>query len=487
MLEKIIKKLSLSKISLSYQEKKSGLLEVLKISALYLTASAVLAVASPYTTKKVGAEPCVSNYSTEEALPYELLEGSGDPRNRTVVVIGSEGYTQEELDSGKFRQDALEIVRASFSKEPMNEFADFMMFYALYAPSNESGADHPSEGIEVDTRYDADYLRSSINVNTQTVLSDIENSLGHLGIDPYDYMRVLAHIIVNDPKLGYQAGVEINPSATNNKGTLGTPITDLWIHEGIGHGKNLQDQYIVYPGHPFPSKNWLPKVNCFGSLDDPALVAWSDLLDPQCGCTYDCVGQDEVYSPTFNCIMGLGGEEFCPICTEFLVSEYGRLTGIDDVWPAEEIIATTQPVKFRAKTAEPKGEHSTSVKKWYVNGKLAGKGDEFDYNGPEGTNTVKFVWEIDTHWVRQEKYKKKLKNEHSWTILYQQFNWPKGDVNCDLRITPEDAQLTLMDFLQKIQLGHNPCDQKKAADWDKDNSVTPEDALSILRHYLRME
>jgi hypothetical protein len=85
----------------------------------------------------------------------EKIEDNGDDANRMVWVIMGDGYTSLQLDD--FHKDVDRIFNEFFSTSPWTEYKNFINIYRTDVISSESGADHPSQNIYVDTALDATY------------------------------------------------------------------------------------------------------------------------------------------------------------------------------------------------------------------------------------------------------------------------------------------------------------------------------------------
>ena len=90
----------------------------------------------------------------------EEISITGPTANRVDVCILGDGYTATQQDL--LAQNAGRLIASLQEESPYGEYATHFNFHLVHVVSNESGADHPSQGIYVDTALDATY--ESFNV-----------------------------------------------------------------------------------------------------------------------------------------------------------------------------------------------------------------------------------------------------------------------------------------------------------------------------------
>ena len=88
----------------------------------------------------------------------ETVEVNGPTENRIDLVIIGDGYTASEAE--RFREHTDVLLLGLFSTVPWSGYRGAFNIYRIVTQSNESGADHPSQGIYRDTYFDStfDYL-----------------------------------------------------------------------------------------------------------------------------------------------------------------------------------------------------------------------------------------------------------------------------------------------------------------------------------------
>ncbi len=78
-----------------------------------------------------------------QAEPVTMIRNNGSSANRVDLVILGDGYTQAEIDSGKYANDVEAFVQGMFAEEPYREYQNYFNVSRVDVVSNESGADHP--------------------------------------------------------------------------------------------------------------------------------------------------------------------------------------------------------------------------------------------------------------------------------------------------------------------------------------------------------
>ncbi len=79
--------------------------------------------------------------SPKVVYPVTPISVTGLPTNRLDLVILGDGYTAAE--QSKFLNDATLLYNGFFTIQPLNVYKSYHNVYAVFTPSNESGADHP--------------------------------------------------------------------------------------------------------------------------------------------------------------------------------------------------------------------------------------------------------------------------------------------------------------------------------------------------------
>ncbi|HEX2853547.1 MAG TPA: M64 family metallopeptidase [Opitutaceae bacterium] len=162
------------------------------------------------------------------------IRDTGPTASRVNVVLLGDGYTTVETE--KFFADAQRILTVLVNDPAFATFKDVINGFAIFAASNESGTDIPSQGVTRDTYFNTSFGISGVDralaINNGTGMGRLNLLLGQL-VPEYDIVILL----VNSPKYGgsggFPATVSLDPSAD-----------EVMLHE-IGHSfAGLADEYV---------------------------------------------------------------------------------------------------------------------------------------------------------------------------------------------------------------------------------------------------
>ena len=294
----------------------------------------------------------------------EKIEDHGSDENRMVLVIMGDGYTSLQLDD--FHQDVDQIINEFFSISPWIEYRNFINIYRIDVISNESGADHPSSNIYVDTALDATY--DTYGISRLLTANDAK---------VFDYIYLVPSfdavmVVVNDPQYGGSGGATMVLSNHEKSGRIA-------LHEAGHLIAGLADEYETpYPGYPdgdsepnvtyqtefdyIPWKNWIENGT---PLPTPETYREYDVGIYE-GARYRSTG---IYRPTENSIMRSLSAPYGPINSEAVILNlYNYVDPIDDYIPDLNSVflsSDTSILKFKVDLVNP------------------------------GTETMGITWEID--------------------------------------------------------------------------------------------
>lgn len=286
---------------------------------------------------------------------FEKIEDHGNDENRMVWVIMGDGYTSLELDY--YYRDVDNIIHEFFSTSPWAEYKNFINIYRIDVVSNESGADHPSSNIYVDTALDATYdtygIGRLLTVNDAKAF-DIASS-----IPSFDAVMV----IVNDGTYGGSGGATMVFSNHEKSGRIA-------LHEAGHLIADLADEYETpYPGYPEGDSE--PNVTYQTELEYIPWKSWIEsgtpLPTPETGGDFG-VGIYEgaryrstgIYRPTYNSIMRSLGSPYGPINSEAVVINlYNYVDPIDKHLPdANNLLSSSDysVSQFKIELVNPESE-----------------------------------------------------------------------------------------------------------------------------------
>ena len=293
------------------------------------------------------------------------IEDHGNDANRMVWVIMGDGYTSFQLDD--FHQDVECIINEFFSTLPWSEYKNFINIYRIDVISDESGADHPSGNVYVDTALDATY--DTFGISRLLTVNDAKAFDIASSVPFFDAVMV----VVNDPQYGGSGGATSVFSVHEKSGRIA-------LHEAGHLIGGLADEYETpYPG--FPEGDSEPNVTYQTEFEYIPWKKWIEsdtpLPTPEIGDEYG-VGIYEgaryrstgIYRPTYNSIMRSLGATYGPINAEALVLNlHDYVDPIDKYAPVEETIflsSESDDLQFSVELVIPNSE---SVRiSWEIDG-----------------------------------------------------------------------------------------------------------------------
>ena len=265
---------------------------------------------------------------------YEKVMDNGDDANRMVWIIMGDGYTSLEMD--EYHQDVDRVINEFFSTSPWDEYKNFNNIYRIDVTSNESGADHPSNNIYVDTALDGTY--DTYGIGRLLTIDDSKAFEIASMVPSFDAVM----IIVNDESYGGSGGATMVLSNHEKAGRIA-------LHEAGHLIGDLADEYETpYPGYPDGDSE--PNVTYQTEFKNIPWKNWIDnstpLPTPEYEGDYD-VGiyegarykSSDIYRPTSNSIMRSLGAPYGPINSEaIIINLHDFVDPIDQHSPVENNI-----------------------------------------------------------------------------------------------------------------------------------------------------
>jgi len=244
---------------------------------------------------------------------------SGDPANHVDIALIAEGYTQAEMP--KFLADAEKMVAYFMSNEPYAKYKDRFNWYALEAPSDESGVDIPGKDIYVNTNINSSFY--TFNMDRYLTTSDTKSIYDIAANVPCDIVFVL----VNSKQYG--GGGFYNHYGQS---TVDHQLSkEVAIHE-FGHTfAGLADEYynaeVTYSDYyNLKLEPWEPNITTYVNFAQK----WKELVSPGIplptpreSIYKDKTGLFEgggymgkgIFSPAMDCRMKSNeAKGFCPVC-----------------------------------------------------------------------------------------------------------------------------------------------------------------------------
>ena len=267
--------------------------------------------------------------TTTSSAQFTTVINNGESGNRVDIVFVGDGYRASEIES-TYASDVNDTVDFFFNSSinPFPRYKNFFNVHRVNVVSNESGADDPNNGIEVDTALDASYniggTDRCLYFNTGKANTAVANALSGTSID-ID-MRLGA---VNSAKYGGCGGSWAVWSAANAQ------AQGISVHE-IGHSfAGLADEYYfsgsVYTGVE-PGE-----VNVTADINSGKWDRWVGYEDPETnigeigyyeGGRYN---EEGIWRPSQNSMMRSLNRPFDAISRERLIQEiYEEVDPLDD-------------------------------------------------------------------------------------------------------------------------------------------------------------
>ncbi len=272
------------------------------------------------------------------ANELRALRISGPASNMDIVVV-AEGYRQ--ADKAGFFADAAEIATGLLDYGPYRDTAALVNIHALFVPSKQAGADHPSRAVYVDTAFDATYDSNGIG---RLITFSGHKVLAAVGEAMPSYS--MAVLLVNDDRYGGSGGSVA--SVSTNRHAIA--ILRHELAHAIG---GLADEYETpYPGKPVADPE--PNVALAANLSPLKWGAWVEpgtpipTPDSAATSTYEPIGAYEgaryrasgMYRPAPGCLMRSLDHDFCKVCYEAVIKGvHEQARTIHAFWPHDAALS----------------------------------------------------------------------------------------------------------------------------------------------------
>lgn len=352
---------------------------------------------------------------------------NGPSANRLNAVILAEGFRASE--EALFLTNAVKVLNKLLGTPPYSSMRGYFNGFAIFVPSNESGADRPSQNIFRDTYFNASYETSGIDrlltIPPNSFNSNFAEGRGRafslLQKHAPDYDLVM--MLVNDTTYGGSGG-------TPALASLSPASADIIVHE-LGHSfAGLGDEYdsaASYPDTEEPNTTretrrdfikWKPWINSSTPIPTPETAAFSRVVGLFEGAHYHATGW---FRPKLDCAMRTLGAPFCEVCSETLiVASYSRIDMLESVDPAPGSVRSTREDPARLAFQAIPGINNDVRFSWSVNGlTLAGaEGASLDFDSiyaAPGLHSVQLTAHDQTPAVRNDPLRR-LVETSSWSV-----------------------------------------------------------------------
>lgn len=228
---------------------------------------------------------------------------SGDPDERQDIVYLSDGYREEER--GDFLDDVNTSLAWLATLEPYDRYLPLINVYAVFVPSEESGADHLEVAPQtyVDTALDCEFGAYGIAHLLDCNLYAVQNLAAEA---PADDVRI---VLVNDPAYGGSGDEDFAAVSTHEE------MPRLVAHE-MGHSDGgLADEYN---GNIPSGGAQVESPNCHWQDTDVPWQHWIDLGSEGVD-AFEVCWYTDYYRPTDEaCMMNALQDGYCVVCREQL-------------------------------------------------------------------------------------------------------------------------------------------------------------------------
>ena len=334
-----------------------------------------------WTVLLLSVVACAATSVGAAAEPVEVLRNNGPDENRVNVVILGDGYTREEL--AKYTNDAELLLATMFLDQPFADYASYFNVRRVDVTSNESGADHPADGVYRDTalgaHYDCRDIAWLICVDYRAVLDVLDRSV------PVT-TRDIVLLLVNDDEYG-GAGGAFAVASTNSSSA------EIMVHE-LGHSFGLLADEYTGGGPQCNNSVEPPEVNVTRA-STAASIKWSYWIEPgtpvpSTDTTSGVVSAYEgakycesgLYRPTFDSKMRSLRRPFEQVNTEQLIGRiYNLVSPIDGVSPATAELQSDrcEPLDFSVTVpGVPDGLPATIEATWSLDGDVVASGNSLN-------------------------------------------------------------------------------------------------------------
>ena len=263
-------------------------------------------VAARLTHRVDPSDILIRRLGNERPETRDILR-SGSPEECIDVVILSEGYTAEEMDT--FYKDAAVAVESFMNHQVFSELRDRFNFVAVALPSAESGVSVPRRGEWKDTALGSHF--DTFYSNRYLTTLHLKRMHDRLAGVPYEHIIILAN---TDTYGG--GGIFNSYTLTTAHHSAFRPVV---VHE-FGHSfGGLADEYAYddqYEEQYFPGiEPWEQNITTLADFGSK----WESMMGQEGvglieGAGYQSKG---VWRAAEDCRMRTNAHpDFCPVCTE---------------------------------------------------------------------------------------------------------------------------------------------------------------------------
>ena len=266
------------------------------------------------------------------------IKNAGPDADRFVLVIENDGFTQADLNTGRYQTECERIVAYMRTNWPWSGYDTAYNVYRIDIESNESGVDYEDAsptngGHTVDNYLDTQFWRGGtqrcIYPTADGELRAIEAADRMVGVGVWHEIIILANSTL-------RGGCASSFAAMS----LVSDVDDTAVHE-LGHSfANLRDEYDYGSSETNCYDTWDVNIDCNEWINSPKWSAWltpgvplptPDLpeYDHVIGAFEGAFHQAKGYvRPRRTCRMRAGYKPFCEICAEAHIVQFVSFAGL---------------------------------------------------------------------------------------------------------------------------------------------------------------
>lgn len=193
-----------------------------------------------------------------------VLEEHGPPSTEVDLLFLAEGFREEERDA--FLASARAATEAIFAVEPFASRRQAFNVRALFAPSAESGIDHPRAGVFRRTPLDCTF--NSMDVQRYVLTTNNRAVRDLAAAAPYDDLVIL----VNERTYGGGGIYRLYATAMTRSAEFAYLVVHEFGHSFAGLGDEYYSSAVAYEDFTPPgTEPWEPNLT---ALLDPAKLKW---------------------------------------------------------------------------------------------------------------------------------------------------------------------------------------------------------------------
>jgi hypothetical protein len=369
--------------------------------------------------------------ATAQTIPFETIVNNGGHQNRVDIAILGDGYTAAQMQ--KYRTDSQTFAQKFLEQEPFKEYQRFFNVHRVDVTSNQSGANHPENGVMVDNALGSGYNCNGVQRLICVDPAKVNTALGNTALVPTQIDITL--VIVNDNEYGGSGG-PIAVFSTNDA------ASEIALHE-LGHSFGLlADEYTDGPPPPCDNTVEPPEANATMATQRANIKwnAWIDAATPIPTTTTN-PGVPGLYEGAKYCTNGLfrptnnskmrtvtnPALPFEQINSEQLVKRiYNFVRPIDSNLPANLNLTITKGVAQGFSITSPVPFTHTVTVNWLVDGQQRATGATFNLDTTPltvGPHTVTAAVRDQSNFVRNDPANV-LTQDLTWNLT---INAPAGN------------------------------------------------------------